>query len=88
MYSGMSEAMDVYKPPVNCLRHSPRCSSLNLTLLTQMEQFVVIDLLDVLKIDSLSSSHPIYVPVSHPDEINQIFDSISYGKVNTAVDVI
>ncbi|KAK2183341.1 hypothetical protein NP493_315g04062 [Ridgeia piscesae] len=45
-----------------------------------MEQFVVIDLLDVLKIDSLSSSHPIYVPVSHPDEINQIFDSISYGK--------
>lgn len=30
--------------------------------------------------DSLQSSHPISVPVNHPDEINEIFDSISYGK--------
>ena len=49
---------------------------------------MVIDLFDVLNIDSLSSSHPIYVPVDHPEEIDQIFDSISYGKVNTAVGVV
>lgn len=30
--------------------------------------------------DSLQTSHPISVPVNHPDEINEIFDSISYGK--------
>jgi len=30
--------------------------------------------------DSLHSSHPISVPVNHPDAINEIFDSISYGK--------
>ena len=30
--------------------------------------------------DSLQSSHPISVPVGHPDAINEIFDSISYGK--------
>ena len=33
-----------------------------------------------LQIDSLHSSHPISVPVGHPDAINEIFDSISYGK--------
>lgn len=30
--------------------------------------------------DALQTSHPISVPVNHPDEINEIFDSISYGK--------
>ena len=33
------------------------------------------------QLDGLESSHPIKVPVSHPDEINEIFDSISYNKV-------
>ena len=32
--------------------------------------------------DALVTSHPIYVPVNHPDEINEIFDSISYQKVS------
>ena len=31
-------------------------------------------------IDALESSHPISIPVKHPDEINEIFDRISYGK--------
>ena len=31
--------------------------------------------------DGLASSHPVFVPVSHPDEINEIFDLISYRKV-------
>ena len=31
-------------------------------------------------LDAMESSHPIEVPVSHPDEINEIFDGISYAK--------
>jgi len=34
-----------------------------------------------LKSDSLAASHPIYVPVEHPNDVLQIFDSISYSKV-------
>ena len=30
--------------------------------------------------DSLETTHPIHVPVHHPDEISEIFDEISYGK--------
>eukprot|EP00943_MAST-04B_sp_MAST-4B-sp1_P007592 g7592.t1 len=33
-----------------------------------------------LDLDAMESSHPIEVPVSHPDEINEIFDGISYAK--------
>ncbi|XP_064646003.1 aminopeptidase N-like isoform X2 [Lineus longissimus] len=45
-----------------------------------MDQFLLEDLQDVMGTDSLGSSHPIYVPVQHPDEINEIFDRISYAK--------
>ncbi|GBO03253.1 Aminopeptidase Ey, partial [Araneus ventricosus] len=45
------------------------------------EQFVLDDLQDVLELDCLRTSHPISLPVRHPDEINEIFDRISYGKV-------
>ena len=31
-------------------------------------------------IDGLKSSHPISIPVQHPDEIAEIFDKISYKK--------
>eukprot|EP00004_Rigifila_ramosa_P008970 TRINITY_DN20429_c0_g1_i1.p1 TRINITY_DN20429_c0_g1~~TRINITY_DN20429_c0_g1_i1.p1 ORF type:complete len:689 (+),score=150.50 TRINITY_DN20429_c0_g1_i1:251-2068(+) len=33
-----------------------------------------------MRLDSLSSSHPVEVPVIHPSEINEIFDTISYAK--------
>ncbi len=39
------------------------------------------DLQSAMVPDGLASSHPIFVPVSHPDEINEIFDQISYKKV-------
>ncbi|XP_054751967.2 aminopeptidase N-like isoform X2 [Lytechinus pictus] len=44
------------------------------------EQFVVVDLQSVFEPDSLGTSHPVRVPVNSPDEINEIFDSISYSK--------
>lgn len=33
-----------------------------------------------LNLDSLKNTHSIEIPVIHPDEINEIFDSISYAK--------
>lgn len=45
-----------------------------------LEQFVLYDVHNVFDLDALESSHPISIEVGHPDEISEIFDSISYGK--------
>merc|ERR1719266_2949051 len=45
-----------------------------------LEQFIYVDLQSVFKIDALENSHPVSIPVGHPDEINEIFDRISYSK--------
>ncbi|KAM0440052.1 hypothetical protein ACHAPT_001155 [Fusarium lateritium] len=42
--------------------------------------YVIEDLRSALGLDSLRSSHPIEVPVKRADEVNQIFDAISYEK--------
>ena len=44
------------------------------------ESYVTDNLSGALSLDSLRSSHPIEVPVKRADEINQIFDAISYSK--------
>lgn len=44
------------------------------------ESYVTDTLQSALGLDSLRSSHPIEVPVKRADEINQIFDAISYSK--------
>ena len=44
------------------------------------QNYVVDTLQGALSLDSLRSSHPIEVPVKRADEINQIFDAISYSK--------
>ncbi|CAL9734559.1 aminopeptidase 2, mitochondrial [Monosporozyma servazzii] len=44
------------------------------------EQYVTDTLQSALSLDALRSSHPIEVPVKRADEINQIFDAISYSK--------
>ena len=44
------------------------------------QSFVVDDLQSALSLDALRSSHPIEVPVKRADEVNQIFDAISYSK--------
>ncbi|KAH9512376.1 hypothetical protein Btru_039351 [Bulinus truncatus] len=44
------------------------------------DKFALSEIQDAFSFDGLVSSHPLYVPVGHPDEINEIFDSISYAK--------
>lgn len=44
------------------------------------ESYVIDNLQMALSLDSLRSSHPVEVPVYRADEINQIFDHISYAK--------
>ena len=41
-----------------------------------------------LSLDSMRSSHPIHVPVKRADEINQIFDAISYQKGSSVIRMI
>ena len=38
--------------------------------------------MSALRADGFASSHPVFVPVQDPDEILEIFDGISYDKVN------
>jgi len=43
-------------------------------------QFAVDEQQQALKLDALKHTHPVEVPVRHPDEIRTIFDAISYSK--------
>ncbi|AGO09863.1 AaceriAAL127Wp [[Ashbya] aceris (nom. inval.)] len=52
------------------------------------EQYVPDNLQSALSLDSLRSSHPIEVPVKRADEINQIFDAISYSKGSSLLRMI
>lgn len=52
------------------------------------QTYIIDTLHDALSLDSLRSSHPIEVPIYHTDEINQIFDDISYFKGSSVVRMI
>ncbi|KAL1959712.1 hypothetical protein VTO42DRAFT_1298 [Malbranchea cinnamomea] len=52
------------------------------------ETYVIDNLQQALSLDSLRSSHPIEVPVKRADEINQIFDAISYSKGSSVLRMI
>lgn len=52
------------------------------------ESYVIDNLQSALSLDSLRSSHPIEVPVKRADEINQIFDAISYSKGSAVLRMI
>jgi puromycin-sensitive aminopeptidase len=43
-------------------------------------QFSTNDLGVALKLDGLLHTHPIEIPVNHPNEIGEIFDAVSYSK--------
>ena len=49
-----------------------------------MDQILIVWFM-VQDLDSVPSSHPISVDVNNPDEINEIFDSITYGKVSETI---
>ena len=51
------------------------------TYCPQLDQFFGSDLSGALNLDSLNESHPILQEVASPDEINSLFDAISYSKV-------
>ncbi|PWY85970.1 lysine aminopeptidase apsA [Aspergillus heteromorphus CBS 117.55] len=52
------------------------------------QTYVIDTLQGALSLDSLRSSHPIEVPVKRADEINQIFDAISYSKGSSVLRMI
>lgn len=52
------------------------------------ETYVGDNLQSSLGLDALRSSHPIEVPVSKADEINQIFDAISYSKGSSVLKML
>ena len=41
-----------------------------------------------LQLDSLRSSHPVQVPINHAEEVEQVFDAISYSKGATVVQMV
>jgi len=44
------------------------------------EQFTVDDMHSAMGLDELETSHPIQVPIKHAEEVEQVFDAISYYK--------
>lgn len=50
-----------------------------------MDQMVVDDVKPVMVTDAGVNSHPIVVPVSHPNQITEVFDAISYSKVRNSL---
>jgi len=50
-----------------------------------LDRFVLESLQPALGYDSLTSSHPISIPVNHPNEISEIFDTISYLKGGSVI---
>ena len=52
------------------------------------ESFVIDTLQGALGLDGLRSSHPVEVPVHRAEDINQIFDSISYSKGSAVLRMI
>ena len=52
------------------------------------QTYVIDNLQGALSLDSLRSSHPIEVPVKRAEDINQIFDAISYSKGSSVLRMI
>lgn len=55
---------------------------------TMWDQFTTGHLSYALKLDSLKSSHPIQVPIRHAEEVEEVFDGISYCKGASVVRMI
>jgi len=51
-------------------------------------QFAVSEQQRAFKLDGLEHTHPIEVPVHHPNQISSIFDTISYSKGASAINML
>ncbi len=51
-------------------------------------QFIVDEQQQALKLDALEHTHPVEVPIDHPDEIRSIFDTISYSKGSSIIHML
>lgn len=51
-------------------------------------QFIADEQQAALRLDALDNTHPIEVPVHHPDEIRTIFDTISYAKGSSIIHML
>ena len=52
------------------------------------DQFTVDSAAAALRLDALRSSHPIQVPIKHAEEVEEVFDAISYCKGSSVVRMI
>lgn len=52
------------------------------------EQYTTDALASALRLDALRSSHPVIVPIKHAEEVEQVFDAISYCKGSTVVRMV
>lgn len=55
---------------------------------TMWDQFTTGHLSYAMKLDALKSSHPIQVPIRHAEEVEEVFDGISYCKGASVVRMI
>ncbi|HUC87953.1 MAG TPA: M1 family metallopeptidase [Candidatus Binatia bacterium] len=51
-------------------------------------EFIVSEQEAGLKLDALENTHPVEVPIKHPDEIRTIFDTISYSKGSSVIHML
>lgn len=51
-------------------------------------QFIASEQQSALALDALENSHPVEVPINHPDEIRTIFDTISYAKGSSVIHML
>ena len=52
------------------------------------DQFTTGHLSSAMRLDALKSSHPIQVPIHHAEEVEEVFDAISYCKGGSVVKMI
>ena len=52
------------------------------------EQFTTDAFSSAQRLDALKSSHPVIVPIKHAEEVDQVFDAISYCKGSTVVNMV
>jgi len=52
------------------------------------DQFTTDHLSSAMRLDALKNSHPIQVPIHHAEEVEQVFDAISYCKGGSTVRMI